>query len=398
MNYILVDTNKKNFLPITFTRPLSDVRIGIFKIAEKWDKLLGSKVSFLTEEYLSVKFPTRFEKQNVYINSKFLPTSLLIEQIEYLKPNQKLIHGNEWVACCLESNELTVTSSMESFPADTDTILENWWDIFKYNGVEIENDINNLQLANLTQLSPTNTLIGKERKLYIHPSAKVEGVIFNTTYGSIYIDENTEVMEGTTIRGPFALLNEATVKMGAKIYGGTTVGPKCKVGGEIKNVVIQGFTNKSHDGYLGNSVIGEWVNLGANTNCSNLKNTLNEVKVWNYQDKKYISSNEVFIGCCIGDYSKTAINTKLNTGTVIGVNCNVFGENGMGSTKEDSTNLNEAGFPPKYLPNFSWGSNGVEKYQLNKALSVNQKMAELVHYTLTDADEKILSTLHKRQA
>lgn len=380
MNYILVDTNKKNFHPLTYTRPVADLRVGIFKISEKWEKLLGSKVSYLTEEYLNKKFPVKYDSINVYINSKFLPTPLLIEQIEYLKPNQKLIHGNDWVACCSESDELTVSSSFASYAADTDTILENWWDIYKFNSNEIENDIQNLELLNLSFLNDNIYVIGDESKLFLHPNSKVNGVSFNTTNGSIYVAENAEIMEGSLIRGPFAILPGATVKMGAKIYGGTTVGPKCKVGGEVKNSVFQGKSNKSHDGYLGNSVIGEWVNLGADTNCSNLKNTLSEVKVWNFHSKKLENTGETFLGCCIGDYSKTGINTMLNTGTTIGVNCNVFG--------------NEV--PPKFIPNFSWGCNNTNRYDIEKAIKVNQKMADFVDEELTANDENILRVLAKR--
>jgi UDP-N-acetylglucosamine diphosphorylase/glucosamine-1-phosphate N-acetyltransferase len=381
MNFILVDTNKKNFLPLTYTRPVSELRIGIYKISEKWEKLLGNKPSYLTESYLSAKYPVKHGNINIFINSKFLPTQTLIEQITSLELNQKLIHGTDWVAVCSSENELNISSYQKTFAAETGTILENWWDIYKYNGIEIENDIHNAEMLNLSFLNENIYVIGTEERLYLHPNAKVDGVSFNTTNGSVYIGEDTEIMEGSLIRGPFALLPNSTIKMGAKIYGGTTIGPYSKVGGEIKNTVIQGYSNKSHEGYIGNSVIGEWVNLGADTNCSNLKNTFNEVKIWDYQNRNFINSKETFIGCCIGDYSKTAINTMINTGTCIGINSNVFG----------------AGFPPKFIPNFSWGHSDEIKYEIDKATEANQRMAKLTGFKISKADQEILVYLSTRR-
>ena len=379
MNYILVDTNKKSFLPLTYTRPVSDLRIGIFKIYEKWEKMLGSRVSQLTESYLGGKFPVKFGDKNVFINSKFLPTPLLIEQIEYLELNQKLIAGNDWVAFCSDSQEVNISSSMPSFPADTDIVIENWWDLFKENGKAIESDIRHLEIPNWTQLSPTNLVIGNESDLFIHPTAIAEGVTFNTTNGPIYVAESCTIMEGACIKGPFAMLEMATVKMGAKIYEGTTIGPKCKVGGEIKNSMFSGYSNKSHDGYIGNSVIGEWVNLGANTNNSNLKNTLGTVKVWDYQSKSLVDTQEQFLGCCIGDYSKTSINTSINTGTSIGLNCNVFG----------------TGLTNKFIPNFSWGPDNKVRFNIEKAIDINNKMAYLACESLSEQDHAILGFIHK---
>lgn len=381
MNCILVDTNKKNFLPVTYTRPVSEIRIGIYKISEKWEKLLGAAPSYLTESYLTAKYPVKYDTVNVFINSKFLPTPELIEQILSLQVNQKLIDGAEWVAVCTKENELNVSSSQSAIAAATGTIIEHWWDIFKFNGIEIENDIENSAMLNLSFLNENIYVIGSEEKLFLHPNAKVDGVSFNTTNGSIYIGENTEIMEGALIRGPFAVLPNSTIKMGAKMYGGTTIGPYCKIGGEIKNCVIQGHSNKTHEGYLGNSVIGEWVNLGADTNCSNLKNTFNEVNVWDYQSKSLTSSGETFLGCCVGDYSKTGINSMLNTGTTIGVNCNVFG----------------AGFPPKFIPNFSWGHDNKIKYDIAKAIETNQRMASFSGLKIQKADEEILTYLSKRR-
>ena len=382
MNYILVDTNWKNFLPLTYTRPVSEIRIGINKIAQQWEHLLNSKPSTLTASYLSAKYPIKYGPNNVFINSKFLPTPALVDQILQLSINQKLIHGSDWVAVCSPDQELQVSSSQSSFAAETGTILDHWWDIFKYNGDEIERDIEYSSMLNLSFLNEHIYLIGEEDKLFLHPNAKVDGVSFNTSQGSIYVGEHTEIMEGALIRGPFALLSHSTVKMGAKIYGGTTIGPGCKVGGEIKNCVIQSHSNKAHEGYIGNSVIGEWVNLGADTNCSNLKNTFNHVKTWDYASKEMKDSGETFLGCCIGDYVKTAINTMINTGTCVGVCSNLFG----------------ADFPPKYIPNFSWGKDDVIRHDLNKAIKTNQRMANLSGQSISQADQEILEYLNKRLA
>ena len=378
MNFILVDSNRENFLPLSFTRPVSDLRIGIFKISEKWVKLLGQPVSFLTEDYLSNKFPLINSDLNTFINSSVLPSPRLVKEILSLKNGESIVTENEWISYC--SDEKIFKTPSLSNTNKSILCLKNWWDLFLLNGQEIENDIINFGFQK-SSLSNTNILIGSLDKLFIHPSAKVEGAILNTTLGSIVIDENAEIMEGCLIRGPFYLGKNSTLKMGAKIYGATSIGPKCKVGGEVKNCIIQGYSNKSHEGYLGNSVLGEWINLGADTNCSNLKNTFDEVKVWDYSTKKLINSKQLFLGVCIGDYAKTGINTMINTGTVIGVNSNVFGE----------------GFPPKHLPNFTWGISNLESYNIDKAISVNQKMANLLYETISPKDVEILNHLFKEE-
>lgn len=381
MNYILADTNKKNFLPLTYTRPVSELRLGIFTIAEKWQKLLGSTPSYLTESYLSEQYSAKYEKVNVFINSKYLPTLSLRDQIETLAVGQKLIHGSDWVAVCVEGDELSVSSSMDGIPADTGTIIESWWDLFKYNGAEIENDIENLELLNLSFMNENIYVIGDENKLYLHPNAKVDGVSFNTTTGSIYVGEDAEIMEGSLIRGPFAIHGKSTIKMGAKIYGGTTIGPYCKVGGEVKNVVFQSHSNKSHEGYLGNAVLGSFVNLGAGTEASNLKNTYGSIKVWDYQAKENKDSGEQFLGCVIGDHSRTAIGTRLNTGTTIGVNANVVSNS----------------ISPKFIGNFYWGDNLSEKFNIDKAVSSYQRMCDLMGIEASNFRKELLHYLFKRR-
>lgn len=379
MNFILVDVNRTNFLPLTYTRPVADLRIGVFKIVEKWEKYLNTKVSHHTELYLGEKFPSRFSEDNIFINSNCLPTPENVDLIKNLSIHQSVFNDETWVAYRSHRATFQPPLSNENSLSINCKKLKHWWDIFALNGEEIEKDIQNFPQER-GSISSNNTIIGSNDKLWIHPTAKVEGVILNTNGGSIIVGPYAEIMEGSIIRGPFVLGEGSTIKMGAKIYGPTTIGPKCKVGGEVKNCVFQGYSNKSHDGYLGNSVLGEWINLGADTNCSNLKNTFDDVKVWNYATGILEKSGNTFIGTCIGDYSKTGINTMINTGSVIGVNCNVFGGD----------------FPPKYLPNFSWGLNNSEFYLIDKAIKSNQKMAEFTGETLSEFDLKILQHLYNQ--
>ncbi|MBO73344.1 MAG: glucose-1-phosphate thymidylyltransferase, partial [Flavobacteriales bacterium] len=245
---------------------------------------------------------------------------------------------------------------------------------------EIEKDFSLITAQKKSRpLSSSNVLIGPKNKLFIEEGAYIEGCVLNTDFGSVYIGKNAEVMEGSIIRGGFSVLEESKIKLGSKIYGPTSIGPKCRVGGEVKNSIFQGYSNKSHDGYLGNSIIGEWVNLGADTNCSNLKNTFSSAKVWSYEEKKMVDSGELFLGCCIGDFSKTGINTMINTASVIGVNANLFG----------------SGFQKKFVPSFSWGER--ETYTLSKAWEVNKNIARLTGEELSDEDHLILQAIHSYQ-
>ena len=379
MKIVLVDTNWKKFLPVSFTRPVSQLRCGILKVYEKWEKLLNANSVAVSEEYLNKKFFKEVGGTTLIINSKVLPNKNIIEAIQGLEDKEILTSEGTWLAIRSEDGfdqEKWKDAKPIVYSGDYST-LENWWDLYKQNGTEIENDFALItQGRNSKPLSSSNTLIGTSDKVFIEEGAYIEGCSLNTDFGSIYIGKNVEVMEGTSIRGGFSVLEESKIKLGAKIYGPTSIGPKCRIGGEVKNSIVQGYSNKSHDGYLGNSVIGEWVNLGAGTNCSNLKNTFSKAKVWSYDGEDMIDSGETFLGCCIGDFSKTGISTMLNTASVVGVNANVFG----------------AGFQNKFIASFSWGVS--ETYTLEKAWEVNKNIAQMNGEELSDKDYLILQSIY----
>lgn len=392
MNFILVDTNVRyNLLPFTFTRPIADIRIGITTIREKWEHYLGQKVSIFTEHYLAEKYPVHFsdKEDNILINASFIPDSLVVDRIVSLKYNTGLQYNNEIIAInkgaglleyidFKDKSYISMEKSLYSF--DVEQLL-NVWDIFSKNELCIHLDFQLLNLRNRSaKLSETNTVIGDKELIFLEDGAKVEASVLNTTTGPIYIGKDAEIMEGSMIRGPFALCEHSVLKMGTKIYGATTIGPHSKVGGEINNSVIFGYSNKAHDGFLGNSVIGEWCNLGADTNNSNLKNNYSNVKIWNYTQEKYVDTGLQFCGLFMGDHSKCGINTMFNTGTVVGVFANVFG----------------GGFPSKFIPSFSWGgADGLTEYKLEKAFEVANAVMKRRGIELSENDEKILKHIFK---
>lgn len=388
MNYILFeDHSRKELMPFTYTRPVSEIRIGIIKITEKWEKHLKSSVSFQTEEYLQGKFPKKFTKAkpNIWLNGKVCPNASLIKEINALKENEVLLFNKTVIAANTGKGEYFDPEKSDSkfkfkeskvYPL----IINFIWDIFSKNAAAIAEDFDLITKGRKSApFSKSNTHIGKG-KVFIEKGASVEAAIINTNNGNVYIGKDAVVMEGALIRGPFALCEHAEVKMGAKIYGATTFGPYCKVGGEVNNSVLFGYSNKAHDGFLGNSVIGEWCNLGADTNNSNLKNNYGNVKLWNYAQQEMIDTGLQFCGLFMGDHSKCGINTMFNTGTVVGVNANIFGGD----------------FPINFIRSFSWG--GAEEfvdYKLEKALSVAEKVMGRRNISLTDEDKKILTQIHK---
>ena len=287
MKYILFDDqSRNNLLPLTFMRPVAEIRIGILTIREKWEHYLKTKTSTLTESYLSAKFPIVKEKTNILINGSVLPTPQLVKEINNLKPNQTLVTADTIIALNINEEDLDDTGDMDITGIDEiETVTEflkinESWDIFRLNGEAIKDDFKMLTKGRKSQpISDTNR-VGSSENVFIEKGAKVEFAILNASTGPIYIGKDAEVMEGSVIRGPFALCEHSTIKMAAKIYGPTTIGPWSKVGGEVNNSVIFGYSNKAHDGFLGNSVIGEWCNLGADTNTSNLKNNYAEVRLW----------------------------------------------------------------------------------------------------------------------
>jgi UDP-N-acetylglucosamine diphosphorylase/glucosamine-1-phosphate N-acetyltransferase len=357
MNYILFDGEHRDaLLPFTYTRPVADIRIGILTIREKWELFLGATTTTITEDYLSEKYPMVEMEYNVMINASYLPNEALVTQIKNLKENQAVFDGNILVAFySLEHQEIDV-NSLEVLQLEESLLkVETTWDIFSKNGIAIESDFKLLTADRTSAPIPENTVAFNPEAIFIEEGAELPLCILNATNGPIYIGKNTEIMEGSMVRGPFALCEGSTLKMGTKIYGPTTVGPHSKVGGEVNNSVFFGYANKAHDGFLGNSVIGEWCNLGADTNNSNLKNNYAEVRLWSYETENFAKTGLQFCGLMMGDHSKCGINTMFNTGTVVGVSANIFG----------------SGFPRNFIPSFSWGgSKGFTTYLTSKAFEV----------------------------
>lgn len=401
MNYILFDDSSRgDLLPLTFIRPVADIRIGILTIREKWEKYLKTKTSTLTETYLSKKYPLRKAADNILINASVLPNPELVKKIKNLKPNESIYSKDYIIAMHVSEKDLTKVESIDS-EAETTNESENFefsniieietdiphikinypWDIFSNNAQAIIDDFEILTKGKKSQpLSKTNSLIG-DGCVFAEKGAVVEHSTINTTTGPVYIGKNAEIMEGSHIRGPLALCENAVIKMAAKIYGGTTIGPFCKVGGELNNVVMFAFSNKAHDGFLGNAVIGEWCNLGADTNNSNLRNTYDEVRMWNYPQQRFVYTGLQFCGLIMGDHSKCGINTMFNTGTVIGVNANIFG----------------AGFQRVFIPSFMWGSNsaGYSTFEPDKAIKVAELMAKRRNIQFNDDDKNILRSIYE---
>ncbi len=375
MNIILFDSNRENYYPLTYTRPISDFRIGILTIKEKWERYYKS-VSVQTVDYLSAKFPLKIQKDNLWINSKILPCSALITELKSLRIGELLEKDGEIIAFRSAVFDLQKMNRIDSHV--TFNAVQNLWDIFSDNDREIESDFLLLTNRRKSQaLNETNKLVGD--KIFIEKGAKVSCSILNSESGPIYIGKNTEVMEGSIIRGPFAMCKNSVLKMGAKIYGATTLGPYCKVAGEVNNSVFFGYSSKSHDGFLGNSVIGEWCNLGADTNNSNLKNNYAEVKLWNYEMELFKKTGLQFCGLIMGDHSKCGINTMFNTGTVVGVGANIFG----------------SGFPRNFIPSFSWGgSSGFIVHRIDKFLKTVEKVLARREVVLSDDDMTILSHIY----
>ncbi|MFG4004557.1 GlmU family protein [Flavobacterium aquidurense] len=355
MNYILFDGPVRNaLLPFTFTRPVADILIGIMTIRQKWEARLGSTITTITEDYLSAKFPMVEMEENVMINAAYLPNDILAELVSDLKENQAIFKGDDVIAFFTTENQEEVDfDSYEIIQYNGDALtVEHTWDIFSKNDAAICEDFIYLTEDRKSQPIPKSVNVIAPENVFIEEGAKLEFVTLNASGGPIYIGKNTEIMEGTVIRGPFALCENASVKLNAKVYGATTVGPGSRIGGEVKNSVLFANSNKGHDGFLGDSVLGEWCNIGADSNNSNLKNNYEEVKLWSYETEGFAKTGLQFCGLMMGDHSKCGINTMFNTGTVVGVSANIFG----------------SGFPRNFVPSFSWGgAAGFTTYVTKKA-------------------------------
>lgn len=341
------------FAPLTLTRPVGNLRIGILTNDERWSLLLPDvEISFHTKEYLAGKYSD--SSGSVIVNSCIIPNKDVVAAVLELKGNEQLIISGVWIA------KIGTGDVFIQYKGEQPTVINHRWDIYQLNGEVLKQDFELITNNRTTvQLSSTNTIIGNSNLIFMEEGAKVEASILNTNDGPIYIGKNAEIMEGSLVRGPFAMCESSGLKMGAKIYGPTTLGPHCKVGGEVNNVIFQAYSNKGHDGFLGNSVIGEWCNIGADTNTSNLKNNYGKVKTYSYETKKQEQTDIQFMGLVMGDHSKCGINTMFNTASVVGVSSNVFG----------------AEFPDKYIPSFQWGTHG-DLYDFNKAVeSANNMMS-----------------------
>ena len=378
MNYILFDgPNRNKLLPFTYTRPVADIRIGILTIREKWERFLGYTTTTITEDYLSEKFPMVELEENVLINASYLPKPELVEMIKNLNENEAIFYDEDVIAFYTKDTQEEVNFETYSAIEFSDELIkvENTWDIFSKNGDAIQDDFELLTKGKKSQSIPSSNNVIAPENVFIEEGAKLEFTTLNASFGPIYIGKNAEIMEGSIVRGPFALCEGATLKLAAKIYGPTTVGPYSKVGGEVNNSVLFGYSNKGHDGFLGNSVIGEWCNLGADTNNSNLKNNYAEVRLWNYETEGFAKTGLQFCGLMMGDHSKCGINTMFNTGTVVGVSANIFG----------------SGFPRNFVPSFSWGGHsGFSTYLTKKAYEVAKVVMSRRNIEFTDIDASIL--------
>lgn len=386
MNYILFDGPfRNNLLPFTYTRPVADIRVGILTIREKWESYLGQVITTVTEDYLSDKFPMVEMETNIMINASYLPNAELVAMIQVLEEHQAIFHNEQVIAFfSKEQQEIESFNDFEAIEYHGDCItIENNWDIFAKNDTAIQDDFELLTDNRKSQPIPSTVNVINAENIFIEPGAQLNFVTLNASSGPIYIGRDTEIMEGSIIRGPFALCDHAVVKMGAKIYGPTTIGPHCRVGGEVNNSVMFAYSNKGHDGFLGNSVLGEWCNLGADTNNSNLKNNYAEVRLWDYNTEGFAKTGLQFCGLMMGDHSKCGINTMFNTGTVVGVSANIFG----------------SGFPRNFIPSFSWGgSSGFITYKTDKAFEVAQVVMARRHVAFTSQDADILQHVFELSA
>jgi UDP-N-acetylglucosamine diphosphorylase/glucosamine-1-phosphate N-acetyltransferase len=385
MNIILFDKpNWKDLLPLTFTRPVSEIRVGILKISEKWGKYLGGEISFLTESYLQEKYKLIQSSNNLYINGAVLPNPRLVDEICSLKEGEVIKYQDNIIAFkageLQSSIEQSTANYMEIDSKSDPFVIKYPWNIFTYNGLEIENDYKLITKGRTSQtLATTNRIIGEN--IFVEEGVLADFVCINAPTGYVYLGKDSEIMDGTLIKGSFSLGEHAIVKLGAKIYGPTSIGPGCRVGGEVNNSVMLGNSNKGHDGFLGNSVLGEWCNLGADTNNSNLKNNYSQVKAWNYTAESFIKTGLQFCGLIMGDHSKSGINTMFNTGTVVGVSSNIFG----------------AGYPRNFIPSFSMGGNqGFVTYIPNKAFETADLVMKRRDMEFNDVEKRILMEVFER--
>jgi UDP-N-acetylglucosamine diphosphorylase/glucosamine-1-phosphate N-acetyltransferase len=375
-------------LPFTYTRPVAGIRCGIWTIAEKWSEWLQTTVSYQTEPYLRQHFPLVRAEEHIFINGALCPDISLVETIDKLPAESVLLSkDNEILAVKTAFHEwnpaFNLSTTMRMIHAEPVLIIRHVWDIFLNNGAQIKADFSKIKASKESaKLADPHTVCYHAENIFIEEGAVIKAAILNAENGPIYIGRNASIQEGAIVQGPFALGESSVLAQGAKIRPNTTVGPFSKVGGEVSNCVIFGYSNKGHDGYLGNSVLGEWCNLGANTNNSNLKNDHTAVKLHSYRTGKAENTGLLFCGLFMGDYSKAGISTMFNTGTVVGVSVNVFG----------------AGFQPKHIPSYSWGGNaeGFSEYRLEKAIAVAKDTVSRREVTFDESDAQRMRDVFDR--
>ncbi|WP_124981353.1 GlmU family protein [Nonlabens xiamenensis] len=376
MNLILADfQSHQRLLPFTYTRPAAEIRCGIRTFTEKWGKALDTQPSFLTEDYLQEKYPLVETEDNSVVAATVFPTEAIVKAIKALKPEQKLMAADRLIAY-RSANVHTPTIELEQvLLMDEVEAIDHTWDIFSKNGKALQADFDQITQGRKSAPIPEGVQYLSPENIFIEEGARIQFATLNASTGPIYIGKNAEVMEGSIIRGGFALCDHSATKLGTKVYGPTTVGPHSKIGGEVNNSVIFGYSNKGHEGFLGNSVLGEWCNIGADSNTSNLKNNYAEVKLWNYETGRFAKTGLQFCGLMMGDHSKCGINTMFNTGTVVGVSANIYG----------------AGYPRNFIPSFNWGGpQGNMTYKTQKAYEVADVVMQRRGLTLHQTDIRIL--------
>lgn len=389
MNLVLFDDlNRNQLLPFTHTRPIADIRCGIMTLRERWEFVLQKESGTLTVDYLQAAFPQKHAKQILYVNGSVIANSDLIAAIQKLDYEQVIMHEDQVIAIAVQEN-IANYSDLKEYALSAEKIyfdesiifIHKPWHIFEKNEMAINLDFETLTNRRTSQEIPESVIAINPENIFIEEGAVLNPCILNASKGYIYIAKDAEIMEGCMVRGPLSLGEHATLKMGAKVYGATTIGPDCKVGGEVGNVVFFNHSNKGHDGFLGNSVVGDWCNFGADTNCSNLKNNYSEVSVWNEFENESEATGLQFCGLLMGDHSKCGINTMFNTGTIVGVSCNIYG----------------GSFPDKFIPSFSWGgSDGFTEYQIEKAIDTANKMMERRGMSLTEEEIAIFQYISKK--
>ncbi len=364
------------FAPLTLTRPVGNLRIGIFTNDERWKQFLPEvEVSFKTETYLQSKFPLATD-DIVFVNAQIIPNEDVVAAVSHLESNEVLEVNGLWIA------KKGTGSIKVDFKGDFPTVLEHRWHLYQKNDEVLRSDFQLITNSRLSQpLSKSNTVIGDANLIFLEEGAVVEASILNTNSGPIYVGKDAEIMEGSIVRGPLAMGEHSALKLGTKVYGAVTLGPHCKVGGEVNNVVFQAYSNKGHDGFLGNALVGEWCNLGADTNTSNLKNNYGNVSTFSFETEKEEKTDIQFMGVCMGDHSKCGINTMFNTATVVGVSANVYG----------------AGFPDKYIPSFTWGEpSKLVPFRFNKAVEYSNNMMNRRGLELSEEEISILKTIAEK--